>query len=79
MAGLANQYAYHVARNLGDVPKNVLGALAFSLAMRLTGDDPALAVELLREEWRTLHQNGIVPQPAIRACASGATKQQRGN
>jgi hypothetical protein len=43
-------------------PKAVIAALALSLAMRLSEDDPARAEKLLRDEWRVLHQNNIVPQ-----------------
>jgi len=43
-------------------PKAVIAALAFSLAMRLEEGDEVRAGDLLEEEWRILHQAGIVPQ-----------------
>lgn len=49
-----------------DAPKAVWMALAVSLANQLAGDSPLdrriLPIEKLLEEWRALHENGIVPQ-----------------
>jgi hypothetical protein len=45
-----------------ETPKAVFAALAWAMAMRLAGDDEKLAGELLRDEWLTLHINGIVQQ-----------------
>lgn len=45
-----------------ETPKSVLAAIAFSLAMRISGDNPEDAAKLLRDEWAALHANGIVPQ-----------------
>lgn len=47
------------------VPKSVYAALAYSLALRLTEDNPAKAKDLLCREWATLHENQIVPQSPI--------------
>lgn len=43
-------------------PKAVLAAVAISLAMRLSEDDPQRAVALCRDEWRVLHIAKIVRQ-----------------
>lgn len=56
-----NAYANLLA-DYADTPKAVYAAVAFSLAMRLSEDDPAAAAELLGKEWATLHAQGIVPQ-----------------
>lgn len=45
-----------------NAPKTVFMAIALSFAMRLVADDLEKARALVAEEWRTLHQNGIVPQ-----------------
>ena len=45
-----------------DAPKTVWMAIAFSLALRLNDDKYGAAQAMLREEWRVLHENGIVPQ-----------------
>lgn len=55
-----NEYA----RELLDVdaPKTVFMAIAFAFALRLVDDDRRRARQLVEDEWRTLHENGIVPQ-----------------
>ena len=57
-----NEYA--TALSAFNVPKTVWMALAFSFADRLTGGrlDVEAIRSLIREEWRILHDNGIVPQ-----------------
>jgi hypothetical protein len=60
--------------NFERTPKAVIAAVAYSLAMRLSEDDPARAEKLLRDEWRVLHQNNIVPQ-----VPPNAGNQRRGN
>lgn len=53
-----------------DAPKTVWMAIAFSLAQRMTGDDAVDAAKLCADEWRVLHENGIVPQkPRVAAPA----------
>lgn len=47
-------------------PKSVFAALALSLAQRLCEDNTERAITLLREEWRTLHTAGIIPQKPIK-------------
>ena len=42
-------------------PKAVVGAVAYSLAMRLCENNHERAAELLRSEWFVLHENSIVP------------------
>ena len=43
-------------------PKAVIAACAFSLALRLTEDNPEAATDLLTNEWMALYEAGIVPQ-----------------
>jgi len=57
-----NEYA-RACGQYEETPKAVFAALAYSLAVRLTGEeDYAGAVAILREEWQTLHEQGIIPQ-----------------
>ena len=50
-----------------DTPKAVIAAIAFSLAMRLSEDNPSEAIRLCSAEWQALHNAGIVPQKPQRA------------
>jgi hypothetical protein len=45
-----------------DTPKAVVGAVAYSLALRLCNNNHEQAAALLRDEWAALHAAGIVPQ-----------------
>lgn len=63
-------------------PKTVYAALAMSFAMRLCPEDDennSQAIALMRQEWATLHVNGIVPQkvpkipPASKPCFNCCT------
>lgn len=68
---VTNEYA-RALPDYASTPKAVFAALALSLAERLAGftelgqqrsEEPlADALTILREEWATLHANGIVPQ-----------------
>lgn len=62
MSKKMNEYARELP-HYDDIPKSVLGALAFSFAMRLEEDDVDKAKTLLITEWAILYQGGIVPQP----------------
>lgn len=44
-----------------DAPKTVFMAIAYSFAVRIAGNSVD-AHTLIMDEWRTLHNNGIVPQ-----------------
>jgi hypothetical protein len=57
-----NDYARAVARI--EAPKVVWMAIAFSLAVRILGDDPTpeQVEAFLLAEWKTLHENDIVSQ-----------------
>lgn len=46
-------------------PKSVITALLVSFVM-LQHDDKGLLEELILNEWRILHENGIVPQKPFR-------------
>jgi hypothetical protein len=59
---LTNDYANATGRLFGAAPKTVWAAIAYSLALRLSEDGHAAAIDLLKEEWAALHANGIVPQ-----------------
>lgn len=54
------------ARLLVDVhaPKTVWMAIAYAFAHRTLGNEPTSAQieQFIRDEWRLLHDNGIVPQ-----------------
>ena len=60
-----NEYASS-CENYDQTSKAVFAALAYSLAVRLTGiadeENHAGALDILRDEWRTLHEQGIIPQ-----------------
>jgi hypothetical protein len=64
IAKLTNEYAGFLGNVYDRTPKAVFAALAVSFAMRsgLTGT----ASECL-DEWRVLHENGIVPQKPLKA------------
>ena len=62
---ITNNYA-RACDGFDKTPKAVYAALAFSLAVRLAGnDDTEDANRILLNEWRALHENGIVPQKPI--------------
>lgn len=63
---MRNEYA-SLASGALDAPKLVWAGLAFSLAMRLCGDDMDAALKMLGDEWQALHDAGIVPQKVKRA------------
>ena len=48
--------------NYEGCPKSVAGAIAFSFALRLCGDDFDKAKRMVSDEWDALYQAGIVPQ-----------------
>jgi hypothetical protein len=56
-----NEYQAHYPQ-FEQTPKAVLAAVAYSLAMRLSEDNPATAESLLEQEWRALYECGIVLQ-----------------
>lgn len=61
----SNTYA-NFCENFDKTPKTVFAALAFSLAMRMARhhlDEDAHTI--LRDEWQTLYENGIVPQKPV--------------
>lgn len=62
-----------------NTPKAVIAAVALSLAKRLCEDDECKAATLLSEEWATLHQAGIVPQPPARPPAPRNGSIRRSN
>lgn len=64
MRGIKRLNEYAVAVSDIDAPKAVWMAIAFALADFCTGlqmDDEAIHARILNE-WRALHDNGIVPQ-----------------
>ncbi len=57
-----NEYAKN-CEGFDKTPKTVFAALAYSLALRLAGNDSHEdALEILRDEWESLNTAGIVPQ-----------------
>lgn len=58
-----NNYVEALGRMYAATPKAVFAAIAFSFANRLFLKSEGTEVaDMLREEWRVLHENGIVPQ-----------------
>ncbi len=62
---IQNEYAQRFGRLYADVPKAVFAAVAASYCSS-GGDNMDAMVKLFLEEWETLHENGIVPQPPPR-------------
>lgn len=61
---IGNEYADLIERHI-NAPKAVWVAIAVSLANQLAGgplDRGMAPVNTLMDEWRLLHDNGIVPQ-----------------
>lgn len=56
-----NEYSLALGRLYADAPKSVLAAVAVSLAT-VGGDYLEEAEQRVLDEWRVLHENGIVPQ-----------------
>jgi hypothetical protein len=67
-----NEYARELVQ-YEQTPKAVYAAIALSFAMRLNAEDFIEAERAVEDEWRILHDNGIVPQkpPAAIAKATG--------
>lgn len=63
---LGNVYADAAGHGVPGGSKTVWQALAFSLAMRLSEDDWDESCELLADEWKILHEQGIVPQKLVK-------------
>lgn len=59
---ISNEYAAAFERLYAETPKAVFAALAYSLARRLNEDQHEAAIGELLNEWRILHDNGILPQ-----------------
>lgn len=63
----SNEYAMMLP--LDKMPKTVLAAIALSFATRCSDsdsmDDIEAGVRTLFDEWRILHENGIVPQKPV--------------
>lgn len=56
-----NQYAA-LLENFDEIPKSVLAAIAVSLALLQNEEDLSSVSKIINDEWRVLHENGIVPQ-----------------
>ena len=58
-----NEYMNAVGeRAIDEAPKAVWVALAYSLALISNEGSHEGAIKTLREEWKILHENGIIPQ-----------------
>ena len=65
MAGLKKHNEYERMLAFYDsIPKSVLAAIAVSFAAQIEGDIGD-AHKAILNEWRVLHENGIVPQPPL--------------
>jgi len=62
--GIKQTNAYSRIASSIDAPKSVWQAIAYSLAIRVTGsgDDSSAVLRFLRMEWGLLHAEKIVPQ-----------------
>lgn len=71
---ISNEYALAVGGDLYEsIPKAVWAAIAVS-ALTSGGDQIEKAAQFVAEEWRALHDAGIVPQaPNRTACAALAS------
>jgi hypothetical protein len=58
-----NPYSAAMPDLLKIAQNTVWAAIAYSLALRDCEDDHAAIRTILLDEWRALHDNGIVPQP----------------
>ena len=56
-----NEYADQFGRLYARIPKAVFAAVAFSF-MSGAGEDVERGITEFLNEWRVLHENGIVPQ-----------------
>lgn len=61
---LSNEYAAALGQLFERTPKAVLGAVVVSLLSN-GGDDLESVPARLINEWRILHENGIVPQAPV--------------
>lgn len=61
MGKLHNSYAAQLGAIYDEIPKAVLAAIAVS-ALTKGGDELEMAQARIADEWRILHENGIVPQ-----------------
>jgi len=65
MSKRRNEYISALGNFYARTPKAVFAAIAFSYANRLFAKSEGTeVVDCLAEEWRVLHENGIVPQKA---------------
>lgn len=71
-----NCYALASGREFFDsIPKSVWAALAVSFATQ-GGDYLDKAAERIAEEWRILHENGIVPQAPNKVARAAIAKAE---
>lgn len=62
----SNEYA-NACEGFDKTPKTVYAAIAYSLALRMTGSEShEEAIEIMRGEWDDLYHGGIVPQKPIK-------------
>ena len=57
-----NEYQQVFGALYDKTPKAVFAAVAFSLAFKEASENTEYALAGFIEEWRILHENGIVPQ-----------------
>jgi len=64
---LSNEYQRAFGKLYAKTPKSVFAAVVYSFTSS-GGDLPDVAIATFLNEWRVLHENGIVPQkPALGA------------
>lgn len=75
---IGNEYADALGAFYAETPKAVLAAVLYSFTLRLHGEDPQPADirNMIANEWRTLHVNGIVPQPAPKSAWAPSSAEE---
>ena len=72
-----NDYAGKFGRLYARTPKAVFAAIAYSFADRIIANPDADLVEVIKEEWAVLHDNGIVPQKPPTNLVSKSNQEAR--
>jgi hypothetical protein len=72
-----NDYAQRFGPMYARTPKAVFAAIAYSFADRIIANPSADLIEVIKEEWNVLHDNGIVPQKPPSNFGSKANRAAR--
>lgn len=75
---ISNEYARCFGRLYAKIPKAVFAAVAYSFTSS-GGDDHDHGIQRFIEEWRILHENGIVTQKPPKLINNGVPVEVRKN